>query len=254
MKTVEIIMYETIRKKLVEKILTVSSACQEGHIGSSLSVLDILYGIYSNMNMNDRFVLSKGHASLGLYMIMEHYDILQDDVFSFCKFESNLGGHPSSTSIPSISCSTGSLGHGFPFALGMAMSKKIKKEDGRVFCIIGDGEANEGTVWETALIAAHQKINNFCTILDQNHSSDRALNIGDILQKFKSFGWHCSEIDGHNLEEITKAISIENNKPQFILANTIKGKGCKIMENNPEWHHKFPNSEQLNSMIGDLYE
>lgn len=242
-----------IKKELIKKILLVSNKSKEGHIGSSLSILDILYELYDkHINDDNKFVLSKGHASLGLYVILEHFKIIKEDLNNFCKYDSKLGGHPS-TLLDGIECSTGSLGHGMPFALGMALSKKILNKKGKIITIIGDGEANEGTIWETALLASHHKLNNFYCILDYNHSTDRALEIKDIFNKFSSFGWECVKIDGHNPEEINNAINmITTDKPIFIAANTVKGKGCKIMENNPEWHHKSPNDEQLKELINEL--
>ena len=246
----------TNRKNIIKKIVLTSSLSKEGHVPSALSILDILYVIYEKFitKGDHKFVLSKGHASLGLYAIMEHFGILHENMQSFCKFSSKIGGHPSSR-LNGIECSTGSLGHGFPFALGMAMSKKIKGESGKVFCIIGDGESNEGTIWETALLASHHKINNLCCILDHNHSTDRALEIGDMVKKFKSFGWVCSKVDGHNIEKISKVLlKKDQSRPHFVLAHTIKGKGIKRMENNPEWHHKSPSATECEDMIKELYE
>lgn len=242
-----------IKNKLIKRILNICHKSKEGHLGSSLSILDILYVLYDKIvDENNKFILSKGHASLGLFAILEHFNILEENLDNFCQFDSLLGGHPSNK-VKSIECSTGSLGHGMPFALGIALYKKIVSEKGKVITIIGDGEANEGTIWETALLATHHKINNFYCIMDYNHSTDRALDISNITDKFSSFGWHCIEIDGHSHDDIYDAICFEHSeKPIFILANTIKGKGCKIMENNPEWHHKFPNDDEYEKIISEL--
>lgn len=232
---------------IIKKIINIAYEKKEGHIPSSLSILDILYIIYKKfiIKTDNQFVLSKGHASIGYFVILDHFKLLSEDIESFCDFNSSLGGHPSS-SIKQVECSTGSLGHGMPFALGMALAKKIKNENGKIYVLIGDGESNEGTVWETALLAAHHNLNNLVCIMDYNHSTDRALSINNINDKFKAFGWNCFEIDGHDINSIEKSLSIESDKPLFILANTIKGKGCKIMENNPEWHHKIPNEKEYN--------
>jgi transketolase len=180
--------------------------------------------------------------------------MLEEPIENFCKFDSKLGGHPSCR-LNHVECSTGSLGHGMPFALGMAMSEKIKGSDKKVFTIIGDGESNEGTIWETALLASHHKVNNFCCILDHNHSTDRALDIGNMIQKFKSFGWMCSKVNGHDLTNLSKVLKKSDpEKPHFILAHTVKGKGIKCMENNPEWHHKSPSQIDCDNMIKELYE
>ena len=241
-----------MKKELIKKIIEIAYIKREGHIASSLSILDILYVLYENfIGENNKFVLSKGHASLGLYVTLDHFNLLEDDINTFCDFDSSLGGHPSNK-VKNVESSTGSLGHGFPFALGMAMSKKIKNEPGKVFVVIGDGESNEGTIWETALLASHHKVNNLCCILDHNHSTDRALNIGDMCKKFEAFGWSVSEVDGHDQKQLTDIFTKEFDNPHFVLANTIKGKGCSIMEGNPEWHHKFPSLEEYNLLMREL--
>jgi|688.fasta_scaffold97358_4 transketolase len=245
-------IYSQIRKNLVHRLIDISYKNKEGHIGSSLSILDLLYGIYHSYNLFDQFVLSKGHASLGLYVILEHFDLLHDSLDNFCKFDSRLGGHPYCYSDSSIQCATGSLGHGFPFALGLSMAKKIQKDIGRVYCIIGDGEANEGTIWETALLASHMKINNLYCIMDYNHSGDRALGLGNIIEKFEAFGWDSTEIDGHNMSEILNALKYRSSKPFFILAHTIKGYGIPSIHNNPEWHHKSPNESEYQFLVSQL--
>lgn len=239
---------------LIKKIINISYAKKEGHIPSSLSILDLLYVIYSKfiLNTNNKFILSKGHASLGLYVVLDYFKLLNCNLNTFCDFNSQIGGHPCSKN-NSIECSTGSLGHGLPFAAGMALSKKIKNEQGKVIVIIGDGESNEGTIWETALLASQHNLNNLICIMDHNHSTDRAIDIGNVLNKFKSFSWDCLSIDGHNHEQIINALSKDTKKPYFILANTIKGKGCKIMENNPEWHHKSPTDSDINLLLENIY-
>lgn len=244
------------KKDVIKKILLTASASKEGHIPSALSILDLLYIIYRDYVSVEkgRFVLSKGHASIGLYAILDYFGMLEEDMSNFCKFDSKLGGHPSCR-LKNVECSTGSLGHGFPFALGLAMSHKIQGSNTRVFTIIGDGEANEGTVWETALLASHHKVNNLCCILDHNHSTDRALDIGDMMKKFKSFGWMCSKVSGHDLVKMSKVLAKSDpQKPHFVLAHTIKGKGIKCMESNPEWHHKSPTASDCENVIKELYD
>ena len=241
-----------MKKNLIKKIIDIAYVKREGHIASSLSILDIMLVLYKNFIDDDnKFVLSKGHASLGLYVVLDHFNLLEEDINTFCDFDSSLGGHPSNK-VKNVESSTGSLGHGFPFALGMAISKKIKKEDGKIFTIIGDGESNEGTIWETALLASHHKLDNFCCILDHNHSTDRALGIGNMLEKFQAFGWAVSEVDGHNQLQLKEVLSKSFNSPHFILANTVKGKGCSLMENNPEWHHKFPSEDEYAKILQEI--
>lgn len=246
-------MNQTTRNKLIKRIVEVAYKAKEGHVPSSLSILDILYVLYDKfINEDSHFILSKGHASLGLYTILEHFNLLEDNLDDFCKFNSKLGGHPT-IKIKNIQASTGSLGHGLPMAVGIALSEKIKGTNKKVYCIIGDGETNEGTIWESALLAANHKLGNLIVILDYNHSNDRALSLGDLKNKFKAFNWMVDEINGHNDYEIEIVLnSYPEHIPKMIIANTIKGHGIKIMENNHEWHHKTPNEEEYNKIINEL--
>jgi transketolase len=228
-------------------------------------VLDLLYVIYDkfmdidsikeNNPCRNRFVLSKGHASLGLYAILiENGIITSSELDNWATYESILGGHPDTNKVIGVEASTGSLGHGFPISVGMSLGYKIKNIDGRIITIIGDGECNEGTVWESALLAVHHKLNNLTCIVDFNHSTDRALYLGNIENKFKSFGWKCITINGHNHEEIYDALNIhDTERPIAIIANTIKGYGCKPMEGDPSWHHKYPTKEELPELLKLTY-
>lgn len=242
-------------KELIKKIANLATLKKEGHIPSSLSILDIMHVLYDkildiesikeNKEDRDRFILSKGHASLGLYVILEHFGILKENINTFCDFDSKLGGHPTDK-IFGIESSTGSLGHGLPIGIGMALGYKIKGHKKKIYVLIGDGEANEGTIWESVLLANHHKLNNLVCIIDYNHSNDRALTLGDLGSKFLHSGWDVWTTNGHDPEEIYKIIRGISNKPLCIIANTIKGKGIPFMENNPEWHHKIPNEQELN--------
>ena len=247
-------------KKLISRIAELSLIGKEGHVPSALSILDIIWVIYNkiiNINLlkrrsrkRDFFILSKGHGCLAQYVVLEKKGIIsKKDLNTFCKYKSNFGGHPDSNKIEGIECSTGSLGHGFPFAAGVAYGNKLLNIKSKVITLVGDGECNEGSIWETAMIASHHKLNNLICIVDKNKSSDRALKIDDLKSKFKSFGWHAINIDGHSQKEIFKALNIKSRKPLAIIANTIKGKGINFMENNPEWHHKNLNQDLLNQII-----
>lgn len=249
-------MTQKILNKLTYRIAEVSSKAREGHVPSALSILDIVWAIYNNfININliknnskkrDIFILSKGHGCLAQYVVLEEKKILPKNfIDSFCKFNSKFGGHPDANKIKGIECSTGSLGHGFPFAAGIAYGNKLLKIDSKIISIVGDGECNEGSIWETCLIASHHKLNNLTCIVDKNKSTDRALKINNLSKKFESFGWKTIEINGHSQREIIKSLSIKSEKPIAIIANTIKGKRIKFMENNPEWHHKNINKELL---------
>ena len=246
---------------LIKKIVDIATLKKEGHIPSSLSILDIMYVLYNkvldidsikeNKIDRDRFILSKGHASLGLYVILDHFKLLKDNINTFCDLDSKLGGHPTDK-IFGVESSTGSLGHGLPIGVGMALAYKIKKYNGKIYVVIGDGEANEGTIWESALLAKHHKLDNLYCIIDFNHSTDRAVDLGDLKNKFKSFGWNVIEIDGHDHSQIESALTYHSTIPTCIIANTIKGKGISMIENNPECHHKFPNEEEYQQIINKL--
>lgn len=237
-------------KDLILKISEISHLSREGHVPSSLSILDILYVFYKT-RPDEKMILSKGHAALGLYAVLDHFGLLKNNIDDFCKFGSGLGGHPTDK-IENVVASTGSLGHGLPIGLGMALGYKIKKSDSKVYVIVGDGECNEGTIWECALLASHHRLNNLVCIVDYNHSGDRALGLGDLSSKFVAFGWDVVEIDGHDHSQIEDSLNHYSEKPILILANTIKGKGLDFMENNPEWHHKSPSEEDIRKIISKL--
>lgn len=251
-------MTQKINKDLIKLVIDTAYNAREGHIPSSLSVLDILDVLYSNCNINplniddnrDRIILSKGHASLAHYVILAKNNFFPlSELENFAKYNSILGGHADRNKVPGIECSAGSLGHGFPIAVGIALGLKIKKSNAKVYVIIGDGECNEGTIWESALLVAHHKLNNLSCIIDYNHSNDRALKIGDIVNKFNSFGWFGFKINGHDSYDIKNAIEVVANKPIAIVAETIKGYGIEFMQNNPEWHHKILDKEKYEEIM-----
>lgn len=245
------------KKELMALILTTAFKNKEGHIASAFSILDCLLCLNDEiLKENDDFILSKGHASLALYAIMlKNNEITKEDFMSFCQFNSKLGGHPSSKKLKKVKVSTGSLGHGLPYAVGLALSKKINKEEGQIFCLIGDGEANEGTIWESALLAGSLRLDNLTCIMDFNGSGERAIKLSSCINKFESFFWKTNHINGHDKNEIKLALLEKSDLPKFIEIKTIKGKGSRIMENNPEWHHKQPSSEEeLKKLIEDLKE
>jgi len=234
-------------KKLKERILRLSTKYQEGHIPAAFSILDILWVLYDKVLGDGKFILSKGHAAIGLYAVMEEKGLVKID--SFGTFDSSFGGHPDRTKI-SIQASTGSLGHGFPMAVGLAIALKIKKDHRKVYVLIGDGESTEGTVWESAILASHFKLDNLLCIVDQNHSS--AIDLKEMVKRFESFGWEAEKINGHDHTSIENALLLKLTKPRVIICETIKGNGIKIMENNPEWTHKYPSNEQLEEMVKEL--
>ena len=254
------------RQELTKHIITCAYKNQAGHIAPALSILDIIITLYNDvLKEDDEFILSKGHGCLALYAVLwDKGYITEEQFYSFTQFDSILGGHPSSRKIPQVKLSTGSLGHGLPFAVGLAMAKKIKGEAGTVYCLIGDGEANEGSIWEAALIAGHHKLDNLVCIVDNNHSGDRAIEIDTKYQcigktarlgfknKFLAFDFNCEYINGHNpkITKIYKPII----GPTCLIANTTKGKSCRPMEDSPEWHHRQPKTQdELDSLLSEVY-
>jgi transketolase len=239
---------------LIKKIITATKETKEGHIGSSLSILDILWVLYENFHQKDNvIILSKGHACLALYVVLNEKKLISDsDLNSFSQYDGKLGGHPDKNKIKHVYASTGSLGHGLPIAIGAAIAKKIKNEEGRVFAIIGDGESNEGTIWESLLLAKQHNLDNLTCIVDHNRSNDRSIKFENVLDKFSSFGWDCLEINGHNQDEIKHSLELSGGSPYAIIANTIKGKGIKRMENQHEWHHKAPNEREYKEIMEEL--
>lgn len=253
-----------IMNKLRRQIVTAAASAGEGHIGSAFSVLDILWVLYDQqLRINpkdtkseerDRFVLSKGHGSLALYAILAEKGFFPvAELERFASYDSLLGGHPDHNKVPGVEASTGSLGHGLPNGVGMALGLRIRKNESRVFVLVGDGECNEGTIWESALLASHHRLSNLTCIVDNNHSTDRALLLGDLAAKFSAFGWAVITINGHDQQEIYEAMNqTDPDRPIAIVAETIKGFGCKQMENNPAWHHRVPTRDELPVILEEL--
>lgn len=257
----------TLRQDIVKMVAEANS----GHPGGSLSAADILTVLYFNeMNINpnnpddpnrDRFILSKGHASPVLYAALAEKGYFpKEELMTFRKINSRLQGHPSKKSLPGIDMSTGSLGQGLSAANGIALAGKLDKKDYRVYVMLGDGEIQEGMVWEAAMAAGYYKLNNLTAFLDYNHLQidgpvEDVLNPAPIDDKFRAFGWHVIIIDGHDLNEIHNAIQeakSTKDKPTMIIANTIKGKGVSFMENQVGWHGTAPNAEQLKQALDEL--
>lgn len=256
-----------IRKNIVEMVYSAAS----GHPGGSLSITDVLTTLYfKELNVDvkdpknenrDRVVLSKGHCSPALYATLaEKGFIPEEDLKTFRKIDSYLQGHPDMKKIPGVDMTSGSLGQGLSVANGMALAAKLDKKDYRVYCIMGDGEIQEGQVWEAAMSSCHYKLDNICVIVDNNNlqidgSVDTVMNPYPIDKKFESFGFNVLVIDGHNYEKIIKAFETARNtkgKPTAIIAKTTKGRGVSFMENQAGWHGKAPNEEQYNIAMGEL--
>lgn len=229
---------ETI-KKLRNRILEVAYRDGMGHIPSALSILHLVKGVYDLKTDKDDFILSKGHGCMALYAVLESKGLLD--------WSNKFMGHPKRGG--AILASTGSLGHGFPMAVGMSLAKKIKGEEGRVFVLIGDGEANEGTTWESCLLASHHKLNNLTVIVDNNQSSTRALDMGDLATKFSAFGFSVWSIYGHRESEIKQVLESSSDKPMCIIADTIKGYGVDFMRIDKSWHNRKLTLEEYEKTV-----
>ena len=246
---------------------------KSGHPGGALSASDILACLYfSELRINpkkekdenrDRFILSKGHSCPALYAAMAMRGFFSiKELKNFRKLGSLTQGHPDVKTIPGIDMSAGSLGQGFSVACGMALSAKISGKDYRTYVMIGDGESQEGQIWEATMFAAHYKLDNLCLIVDNNRLQidgfvKDVMNTMPYPSKFRAFGWNVVSIDGHNIEEILNAFEIAKatkGKPTVIIAKTVKGKGVSFMENQAAWHGKAPNEEQYKQAKRELEE
>ncbi|SNR65031.1 transketolase [Desulfurobacterium atlanticum] len=262
-----------ISREVRKDILKMTSNANSGHPGGSMSVTDIMVTLYYyKMRHNpenpkweerDRFVLSKGHVSPALYSILARCGYFpMEELKTFRKLEGSLQGHPDMLKTPGVEISTGSLGLGIGAAVGMALGLKISKLDSRVYCVIGDGEAQEGSVWEASMAAYHYNLDNLCVILDNNNLQidgpvDEVMSIYPVIEKWKAFGWHVIEIDGHNFKEIKEALNEAETvkyKPTMIIAKTVKGKGVSFMENRAEWHGKALPPDLLKEALKELGE
>ena len=245
-----------INKTLRKKILRASYEAQAGHIPSAFSILEIVYLLYKDfLNEGDIFVLSKGHGCLALYVVfLEMGFITEDEFYSFSKYDSILGGHPHRGKHDKIYASTGSLGHGLPICLGSALAKKLGNKKNKVYCLVGDGECNEGTIWESAMLAEKLNLDNLICIVDNNVSQTRSMPTKDIGTKFKAFGWDIEEVpDGHNIDQLKHALKTTQTGPLCIICDTIKGRGIKEMEDNMfAWHHGPPSQEKYEAFCEEL--
>lgn len=243
-------------KHLREIIIDCLEHEKRGHVGSSLSLVEIIRVLYDkiikfnskrpNDKKRDRFILSKGHGCLALYALL--YDkkfITKKQLFSVGQFDSILGGHPEDT-VPGVELSTGALGHGFSIACGMALAANIKKENHKIFVVMGDGEINEGSVWESAMSVSKHKLTNLITVIDYNKFQsygplEEVSNMTSLKKKWESFGFKTIEVNGHDISSLEKSFKINGknlSKPLVIICYTIKGKGLEFAENRSEWHHK----------------
>jgi transketolase len=250
--------YRNISRDIRKKILKLSNSAKSAHIGSSLSIVDILVVLYKKFLKKNIFILSKGHACLAYYCVLQKFNYITDKILkSYGKNNTILLSHVSHK-VPGVVFSTGSLGHGLPYAVGRALAEKIDKKNKKIYVLISDGELNEGTTWESLLFASFHKLDNLVIIIDYNkiQSLDftkNVLQIEPLNKKLISFGCNVKIINGHNYYKIYNSLLYKSkNKPYVIIANTIKGKGVKFMENSILWHYKSPNNQELIKAINEL--
>lgn len=275
----EIAKLQKIANDIRISILKMVYNAQSGHLGGNFSAVELLLTLYKKVlkhdknwknskdfENRDRFILSKGHASAALYCVLAeegYFD--KKELMTFRKFGSKLQGHPSSRYLDGIEVSTGSLGQGLSIACGIALGLKLDKKDSFVYAYLGDGEMQEGQVYEAMMNAGHNRLDNLIAIVDRNGyqidgHTECVKAIGPIDKKFQSFGWQVLSVDGHNIERIlevyekAKELAVENKKPVAIIADTVKGKGVSFMENTSAWHGKAPNKEQYEAALKELEE
>lgn len=254
-----------MNQKLKELRLAIAEMVKrggEGHIPSSFSILDIIYCLYhsglrsANGNFVDKFVLSKGHGAAALYVVLADLGIIDTKLIdNYGKSGSPLGGHPDRAKIPGVEANTGSLGHGMPYAVGLSLANKIQNRDERVYCLVGDGECQEGTIWEAANIATNHHLGKLVVIVDWNGSASQLQPIENLQAKWIAFGWEVKSCDGNSPEDVIKtlhSLDFDSSKPKLILAKTTKGFGVSFLEGHGQWHHKIPDDVQMSEIKAEL--
>ena len=260
--------------ELREDVMDIIMSGKAGHIGGDMSVMEILTEIYfDQMNISpenmddpnrDKFVMSKGHSVEAYYAVLakKGFFPIEEVVEQFSKFGSKYIGHPNNK-LPGIEMNSGSLGHGLPVCVGMALAGKMTGQDYRVYTVMGDGELAEGSVWEGAMAAHQYKLDNLCAVVDRNRlqisgNTEDVMGHDDLHERFRAFGWNVIDVaDGNDIDQLKAAFDEAKEvkgKPTVLIANTIKGKGSSVMENKANWHHKVPNEEELAQIRKDLAE
>ena len=262
-----IISSSELARKIRISALRMTSKGKSSHIGSVLSCADILSVIYSSVldlrvddknNEKDHFVLSKGHASAGLYATLANLDLIDSSLLpTHYQDGSLLSGHVSHKISPYIEISTGALGHGLPISCGIALRSKIRNNISKTFCLLSDGELDEGSNWESLLFANHHRLNNLKIIVDRNNlqsitTTEKTLQLEPLDKKFQSFGFNVINCDGHNHDELKNALKTKSEKPTIVIANTIKGKGVSFMEKSVLWHYRSPSDKELSDAIKEV--
>lgn len=257
-----------------ERTIDIIVEGKTGHIGGDMSVMEILTELYfEQMNISpenmddpdrDKFVMSKGHSMEAYYAVLAEKGFfpIEEVIQQFSKFGSKYIGHPNNK-LPGIEMNSGSLGHGLPVCVGMALAAKMNKQSCRTYTVMGDGELAEGSVWEGAMAASHYKLDNLCAVVDRNRlqisgNTEDVMAHDDLHERFRAFGWHVIDVaDGNDISQLKAAFEEAKEtkgKPTVLIANTVKGKGSPVMENKAAWHHKVPNQEELAQIRKDLKE
>lgn len=263
--------YESHAREIRKNVVKMVASGKAAHIGGALSVVDILAVLYfgilrvrpknPNWSNRDRFILSKGHAATALYSVLAQRGFASKKILEkYYQDGCSLAGHPIKGCMPGIEVSTGSLGHGLPIGLGMALAGKHGKKPYRVFVVLSEGDCNSGSTWEAAMLASHLKLDNLVAIHDYNKIqamgySREIMGLDPLPDKWQAFGWSTKEIDGHNYQQIEKALTkipFKKNKPSVVIAHTVKGKGVSFMEDSLAWHYQWPNEEQLKRALKEL--
>jgi transketolase len=240
-----------------KSIIYMTYYSKSSHVGTSLSIADILYTLYyKTLNVNpkdpkmpgrDKFILSKGHGSVALYATLAEKGFFDKDFLNRYYINGGLlPGHLDMEAVPGIELSTGSLGHGLSVGVGMAIANRSSNDPGQVYVLLGDGECNEGSVWEAIMLAATLKLNNLTAIVDYNKlqglgQTNQIINQENMADRWKAFGWETYEVNGHRIEELEEIFNIIQKRPKVVIAHTTKGKGVSFMENQLEWHYRSPN-------------
>ncbi len=266
-------MLEDIAHELRKEIMVTAFRGGSGHLASAFSAVEIMTALYFGGIVNydknnpkwedrDKVIVSKGHASLVLYGVLERIGyIAKEELHTFCQPGSLLGGEPKYGDIPGVEATTGSLGHGLSFAVGVALANKMDEKQSWVYVVLGDGECQEGSVWEAALSAAHHGLGNLIVILDRNKlqamgDTEDILKLNSMEDKWKGFGWNTEQVDGHDIGKLIAVLQRCKNrqldKPTIIIADTIKGKGISFMEQVPIWHYRMPNPEEMEVVKREL--
>ncbi len=262
------VMSRTVR----EDILTMVHKAGSGHPGGSLSATDLMVGLYfggmlkvdsknPDWDGRDRFILSKGHVAPVLYSVLARKGFFPvEELGTLRKLGSILQGHPHKKSTPGLDCSSGSLGQGLSIANGLAIGFKKQGKANRVYCLLGDGELQEGQIWEAVMTAAQNRLDNVCAIVDYNHvqldgTTEQIKDLGDLAAKWHDFGWNVIQLNGHDMNQILKAYDMAaayKGKPSVLIADTVKGKGVSFMEGDCNWHGNAPNAEQFEKALAEI--